>query len=133
MKPEKNSAGRSGSGMKGRIPSAIDPGTSPADRAGRVKVVHPAGCSTLTRPVRPAPLRAGSTADGMLTDRVAFKGVRMQLLIFTIKRRRRRELRRHSAPVDRKCDAVDEAAIITCEEDDRRSKFLRLSYATCWC
>ena len=40
---------------------------------------------------------------------------------------------RDPAPVDRKSDAVDEAGIITCEEDDRRSKFLGLSYATCWC
>jgi hypothetical protein len=37
------------------------------------------------------------------------------------------------APVDRKCDAVDEAGVITGEEDDRRSEFLGLSYATCWC
>ena len=50
-----------------------------------------------------------------------------------IKRRRRRELRRDPAPVDRKSDAVDEAGIITGEEDDRRGKFLGLSYATCWC
>jgi uncharacterized protein YfaQ (DUF2300 family) len=46
---------------------------------------------------------------------------------------RRLVLRRDPAPVDSKCDAVDEAGIITCEEDDRRSKFLGLSYATCWC
>jgi hypothetical protein len=40
---------------------------------------------------------------------------------------------RDPAPVDRKSDAVDEAGIITGEEDDRRGKFLGLSYATCWC
>ena len=40
---------------------------------------------------------------------------------------------RYSAPVDRKCDAVDEAGIITGEEDDRRGQFLGLSDATCWC
>jgi len=40
---------------------------------------------------------------------------------------------RDPASIDRKSDAVDEAGIITCEEDDRRSKFLGLSYATCWC
>src|SRR5271165_3213083 len=40
---------------------------------------------------------------------------------------------RYSAPVDCKCDAVHEAGIITGEEDDRRSKFLGLSNATCWC
>ena len=45
----------------------------------------------------------------------------------------RQALRRYPAPVDRKSDAVDEAGIITGEEDDRRSKFLGLSYATCWC
>ena len=39
---------------------------------------------------------------------------------------------RDPASIDRKSDAVDEAGIITCEEDDRRSKFLGLSYATCW-
>jgi hypothetical protein len=39
---------------------------------------------------------------------------------------------RDPAPVDRKSDAVDEAGIITGEEDDRRSKFLGLSHATCW-
>ncbi len=43
------------------------------------------------------------------------------------------ELCRDPASVDRKSDAVDEAGIITGEEDDRRSKFLGLSYATCWC
>ena len=46
---------------------------------------------------------------------------------------RRLVLRRDPAPVNRKCDAVHEAAIITCEEDDRRGKFLGLSCATCWC
>ena len=40
---------------------------------------------------------------------------------------------RDPASIDRKSDAVDEAGIITCEEDDRRSKFLGLSYAACWC
>ena len=55
------------------------------------------------------------------------------VLGFTLKRHRRQALRRDSAPVDRKSDAVDEAGIITGEEDDRRSKFLGLSYATCWC
>src|SRR5579875_1221864 len=40
-------------------------GASPADLAPRVKVVPPAGGSTLTRGARPAPLRGGSTADGM--------------------------------------------------------------------
>ena len=39
-------------------------------------------------------------------------------------------LRRDPAPVDRERDAVDEAGVITREEDDRRSKFLRFSYAT---
>ena len=48
-------------------------------------------------------------------------------------RHRRRTLRRNSASIDRKRDAVHEAGIIAGEEDDRRSKFLRLSYATCWC
>jgi len=38
---------------------------------------------------------------------------------------------RDPAPVDRESDAVDKAGIITCEEDDRRSKFLGLSYAAC--
>ena len=40
---------------------------------------------------------------------------------------------RDPAPVNRKSDAVDEAGIIAGEEDDRRGKFLGLSYATCWC
>jgi hypothetical protein len=40
---------------------------------------------------------------------------------------------RDPASIDRKSDAVDEAGIITGEEDDRRSKFLGLSYAACWC
>ncbi len=31
---------------------------------------------------------------------------------------------RDPAPVDRESDAVDEAGVITCEEDDRRGKFL---------
>src|SRR5579872_4858437 len=44
-----------------------------------------------------------------------------------------RDSRRCSTPIDRKGDAVDEAAVITGEEDDRRSKFVGLSYATCWC
>ena len=35
-------------------------------------------------------------------------------------------LGRYSASIDRKGDAVDEAGIITGEEDDRRSKFLGL-------
>src|SRR5579875_1066945 len=43
-----------------------------------------------------------------------------------------RRLRRYPASIDRKGDAVDEAGLVTCEEDDRRSKFLGLSYATCW-
>jgi len=67
MKPGKLSrAGHSGSGM-GRIPSAVDPGASPAGRAARVKVIRPVGRSTLTRAAGPAPRRAGSTADGMPT------------------------------------------------------------------
>ena len=39
---------------------------------------------------------------------------------------------RDPAPVDGKSDAVDEAGIVTGEEDDRRGKFLGLSHATCW-
>jgi hypothetical protein len=50
-----------------------------------------------------------------------------------LKRHRRLALRRYPASIDRKSDAVDEAGMITSEEDDRRSKFLGLSYATCWC
>ncbi len=50
----------------------------------------------------------------------------------SLERHRRQALRRYSAPVDRKSDAVHEAGIITGEEDDGRSKFLGLSYATCW-
>jgi hypothetical protein len=38
---------------------------------------------------------------------------------------------RDPAPVDRESDAVDEAGVVTGEEDDRRGKFLGLSHAAC--
>jgi len=40
---------------------------SPADQAPRVKVVRPAGRSTLTHGARPTPLAGGSTADEMIS------------------------------------------------------------------
>ena len=45
----------------------------------------------------------------------------------------RRDLGGRLAPVNSKSDAVDETAIITGEEDDCRSKFLRLSFLLASC